>query len=70
MPNIGQVLGKHNANIAKQDEVQQLPPGCNCRGGPHACPLNGECITEGVIYQATVINLDESSKDWTHLRHL
>ena len=33
MPNMGQVLATHNAKILKQEEVQQLPPGCNCRGG-------------------------------------
>ena len=63
MPNMGQVLVKHNAKIAKQEEVQQLSPGCNCRGGTLACPLNVVCLTEGVIYQATVTNLDDNSKE-------
>ena len=28
---------------------------CNCRGGVDVCPLNGECLTKGIVYEAKVI---------------
>ena len=27
---------------------------CNCRGGKEACPLGGECLAKGVVYEASV----------------
>ena len=38
-------------------------PGCNCRGGIPACPVQGHCLTEGVVYQATVERTDNSSTE-------
>jgi hypothetical protein len=40
MPNMGQVIARHNSKVAKQEQVQQPPPGCNCRGGPATCPVD------------------------------
>ena len=62
MPNMGQVIAKHNSKVAKADQVQ-TPPGCNCRGGPTKCPVNGSCLTEGVIYEATVTRGDNGKKE-------
>ena len=28
--------------------------GCNCRKGVRSCPLQGKCLSKGLIYQATV----------------
>ena len=36
----------------QQQQLQQ--PGCNCRGGPGNCPVQGRCKTDCVIYRATV----------------
>ena len=58
MPNMGQVLAKHNAKVSKQMGVPDPPAGCNCRGGPSECPLSGQCLTEQLVYQATVVRGD------------
>ena len=58
MPNMKQILGKQNSKIKNQKSVQPPPPGCNCRGGPPSCPLNGACQTEELVYKATVIRTD------------
>ena len=60
---MGKVLSRHNAKIANQDEIQQPPPGCNCRGGEAVCPLRGACLTEGLVYEATVTRLDTNTKE-------
>ena len=60
---MGQVIAKHNSKIARQNQEQQPPPGCNCRGGPPRCPVNGTCLTEGVVYQATVTRRDNSVQE-------
>ena len=35
---------------------------CNCRNKP-ACPLDGKCLTTGVIYQATITRQDTVKKE-------
>ena len=63
MPNMGQVIARHNSKIVKQDQGPQTPPGCNCRGGPSKCPVDGACLTEGVVYRATVTRGDNSAQE-------
>ena len=58
MPSMKQVIGKQNAKIAKQTIVPASPPGCNCEGGPTTCPLGGACLTDELVYQATVVRTD------------
>ena len=55
MPNMKQVLSKHNAKLSKPQQAQLPPPGCNCQGGTAKCPLAGACLTEGVVYEAKVV---------------
>ena len=54
-----QILAKHNSKIRKQ-QVQTPPPGCNCQGGPGSCPVAGSCLTEVVVYQASVQRTDQN----------
>ena len=43
----------HNRKILKNDE--NVAEGCNCRpSNKDPCPLDGECLTESVVYKATV----------------
>ena len=58
MPNFSQVLSRHNAKIARQVDAHANPPGCNCQGGIGACPLNGQCKVDKLVYQATVTRTD------------
>ena len=63
MPNMGQILSKHNAKISKQGGGPDPPAGCNCRGGPTTCPLEGQCLTKELVYQATVVRTDTQHKE-------
>ena len=62
MPNMGQVISRHNHKVVN-DQVQQTPPGCNCRGGPTECPLSGACQTASLVYEATVTREDNQHKE-------
>ena len=50
MPNMGTKISQHNAKVIKG---QSENPGCNCRK-PLDCPLPGRCMTDNVVYRATV----------------
>ena len=63
MPNMKQILSRHNAKVAYSD-MPQPPPGCNCRGGRAVCPLDGACLTEGVIYEAKVTRVDNNQSEF------
>ena len=54
MPNVNKVLSRHNAKVSKLRDVPEPPPGCNCQRGPATCPLDGQCQTDELVYQATV----------------
>ena len=52
MPNMAAIVSSHNAKVlspaTNPDERK-----CNCRN-KQLCPLNGSCLTESVVYRATV----------------
>ena len=55
MPNMAQAVSRHNMKVLQGNQQQQLQqPGCNCRGGPGNCPVQGHCKTDCVVYRATV----------------
>ena len=58
MPNMKAVLSRHNAQVLKQGDEHETDPGCNCRGGPATCPLDGQCQVKELVYQATVTRTD------------
>ena len=62
MPNMKQILGRHNSKVSQED-APAPPPGCNCRGGPPTCPLNGACLTDQLVYKATVTRTDTNHKE-------
>jgi len=56
MPNVTQIISGHNKTSqrkAAQTPQDQAPKTCNCRK-KEECPLKGTCLSEGMIYQATV----------------
>ena len=63
MPNMKQILTMHNSKVANQQE-NQPPPGCNCRRGVDNCPLDGACLTEGVVYEAKVTRRDNGKQEF------
>ena len=55
MPNIKPEIHKHNKNTL--DKAQQKHPDtrlCNCPNKKQ-CPLNGQCLTESIVYQANIM---------------
>ena len=52
MPNMKCIISRHNKSIL--DDEQAINVGCNCRVKAD-CPLEGKCLTDGVIYQASVV---------------
>ena len=55
MPNLKKEISKHNQKTLLNSDViddnnRKL---CNCRIKSN-CPVNGKCLTKGVIYKATV----------------
>ena len=67
MPNMAQLISRHNSKVKKQDQVR-VSPGCNCKRGVATCPLEGTCLTKGVVYGATVTKTsDQSTETYTGL---
>ena len=57
MPNIGQQISAGNKKLLSEDNSNTETDNtrtCNCRAGTAQCPLDGECMKEAVVYQATV----------------
>ena len=54
MPNMGTIIKRHNARICGTErEDGNQPKRCNCRN-PEQCPLDGRCLTNKIVYKATV----------------
>ena len=64
MPNVHQIITAHNKTILdKQIKASENPTKeCNCRY-KESCPLQGKCLTESVVYQATVTRKDNQHKE-------
>ena len=52
MPNMNAIINGHNKKVLKE-KSNQNERSCNCRN-PELCPLNGNCLTPEVMYEATV----------------
>ena len=57
MSNLKQSIDGHNKSILRKKIVP--PKTCNCRR-PAECPMDGNCLKESVIYQATVTTEDNN----------
>ena len=55
MPNMANIIKRHNARICfrEQQGSDDQPRRCNCRK-PEQCPLSGACLTNNIVYRATV----------------
>jgi hypothetical protein len=61
--NIKQVISRHNSKLMKEQNPQQRPvKKCNCRGDK-TCPLDGSCLSAGIIYKATVVRPDKTDTE-------
>ena len=68
MPNVASQISTHNINLLNKHRCidDQPAPKCNCNDKSN-CPLNGECQTKAIIYQADVITRDISSAKYRGL---
>ena len=58
LPNMKQILAKHNKKIIAKNQPKAEERECNCpRRTREAgeCPLQGRCLTKNNVYQATVV---------------
>ena len=56
MPDIKSIISSHNKAVLSnfyQSQTQTNDKECNCRKKDQ-CPLDGKCLTQNVVYQATV----------------
>ena len=54
LPNVKSALQRHNHKVLRTEKSVAL---CNCR--KRACPVDGKCLTKGVVYKATVSTSNE-----------
>lgn len=65
MPNMEQIISGHNKKLLNPDiDLNQRL--CNCRGGLNSCPLEGQCLKKGLIYNAKVTT-DHEEKNYIGL---
>ena len=62
MKNMESIIKSHNKKLLNQFLKSEDAPGrqCNCRS-KDTCPLNGNCLTESVVYSATITAENETS---------
>ena len=53
MPNMQQIISNHNQAIINKGKNNESKNNCNCRNRKE-CPLNNNCLTKSIVYQATV----------------
>ena len=63
MPNVAQAISRHNSKVLKGDQQTQQPTGCNCDGGAANCPVQGECKTKCVVYEASITETVSGKKE-------
>ena len=70
MPNVHNIITAHNRTVLnrKQPKATENPDKkCNCRQ-EESFPLPGKCLTESIVYQATVTRKDNQQKE-TYVGH-
>ena len=66
-PNLQKIISRHNAKIQRDLEAVGKKT-CNCLKSRKAnCPLNGKCLTESVVYQATITTSEAVPKVHTYI---
>ena len=53
-PNMKRLISSHNAKVIRNSEAPPAVRTCNCRNKEN-CPLDGKCLTDNLVYQATII---------------
>jgi hypothetical protein len=68
-PNMDKILSSHNKKLLDVQKVNQPEPKkCSCPGlDKSKCPLNNECLTQELVYQADVSSDDGAIKHYIGL---
>ena len=71
---VAKIISSHNAKVLKEYRKAssnttdvQSKKNCSCQAGVNTCPLNGECLTECIVYKATLTAGDGEVKTYTGL---
>ena len=65
MPSIKSVIAKHNKKVLSDEAIPENKRTCNCpRNNRDRCPLDGECLSESIVYKANVTT-PINTKDYT-----
>ena len=64
-PNLKRIITSHNSKILKKTE-KQAGRSCSCRD-KEKCPLAGECLTDKLIYQATIVTAQPNPETHTYI---
>ncbi|KAJ8021191.1 hypothetical protein HOLleu_38317 [Holothuria leucospilota] len=63
MANMDQIISAHNKYILTKQNLQPATQNnCNCRTQSQ-CPLQGNCLTNNIVYQATVTRHDNHKEE-------
>ena len=62
LPNMNAIISAHNQKLLKEENEINKDSGCNCRNKAE-CPLEGRCLTNKVVYQATVNTEDDNKTE-------
>ena len=63
---MAKIISGHNKKILnKQNTLKEKA--CNCKGGEAVCPLDGECLTDSLVYKATVETTRNKEKHYITL---
>ena len=61
MPNINSAIKSHNSQLLKNDMENGEKRSCKCIKN-ETCPVEGKCLEEGIIYEATIKSNSEMKK--------
>ena len=61
-PNMKKIISSHNAKIQTKSTEPLTDKKCNCQS-KKSCPLDGKCLTDNVVYQATVTETKTQKTD-------
>ena len=60
MQNVASIIRNHNKRTVRNNQSPSPERACNCRK-PDQCPLEGKCLTAGLVYKATVTITDSGT---------
>ena len=63
-PNLKKIISAHNSGILNKMQPKEDERTCNCNKND-TFPLNGQCLTKNIVYQATV--KQENSEENTYI---